>query len=73
MRLSEALLAYSTTFKTFFGMFTYEIIFGKFCHLHGELEPKTLWIIKQLKFDHDKTRVHIKLELDESEKILNDA
>lgn len=54
-------------------MFTYEIIFGKFCHLHGELEPKTLWIIKQLNFDHDKTSVHIKLELDESEKILNDA
>ena len=45
-RLPDALWAYRTTYKTPLGMSTYQLVYGKTCHLPIELEFKAHWAIK---------------------------
>jgi len=54
-------------------MSPYRIVYGKTCHLLVELEHRAYWVIKQLNFNLTKAGSQRKLQLNELEKLRNDA
>ena len=72
-RLTEALWAYRTTFKTGLGMSPFRLIHGKHCHLPVKIEHKSYWAVKKLNFDLNSSFASRKIQLMEIEELRRDA
>ena len=73
IRLLDSLCAYITAFKIILGMFPYQLVYGKACHLPMEIEYKAWWAIKKLKMDLERADVKRFLDFNELEELRNDA
>ena len=69
IKLDDALWAYKTTFKTPIGLSSFQMVYGKSCHLPVEMEYKAHWALKFLNFDETTSREQRRLQLLELEEM----
>nr|GEY07075.1 reverse transcriptase domain-containing protein [Tanacetum cinerariifolium] len=72
-KLDDALWAFRTAFKTPIGCTPYKLVYGKSCHLLIELEHRVYWALKHVNFDLKTAGDHRKLQLNELNKLRDQA
>ncbi|GJY68111.1 reverse transcriptase domain-containing protein [Tanacetum coccineum] len=72
-KLDHALWAFRTGFKTPIGCTPYKLIYGKYCHLPIKLEHRAYWALKHANFDFKTAGDHRKLQLNELNKLRDQA
>ncbi|XP_028215027.1 uncharacterized protein LOC114397109 [Glycine soja] len=68
-KLEDALWAYRNAYKTPIGLFPFQLVYGKSCHLLVGMEHKAYWALKFLNFDEKASREHRKIQLLELEEM----
>lgn len=73
IKIDNALWAYHRAFKTSIIMSSYQLVYGKTCHLSLELEHKYSWVSKFLNYDLSKVGHSQVLQIHELEEFRNDS
>ncbi|GKB18355.1 reverse transcriptase domain-containing protein [Tanacetum coccineum] len=72
-KLDDAVWAFRIAYKTPIGCTPYKLVYGKACHLPIELEHKAYWALKHAKFDLETAGDHRKVQLNELNKLRDQA
>nr|GEW27938.1 reverse transcriptase domain-containing protein [Tanacetum cinerariifolium] len=72
-KLDDALWAFRTAYKTPLRCNLYKLVYEKSCHLPIELEHKAYWALKHVNFDLKTLGDHRKLQLNELNKLRDQA
>nr|GEW26025.1 reverse transcriptase domain-containing protein [Tanacetum cinerariifolium] len=72
-KLKDALWVFRTSYKIPIGYTPYKLVYGKSCHLPIELEHKAYWALKHVNFDLKTAGDHRKLQLNELNKLRDQA
>ncbi|GJW08371.1 reverse transcriptase domain-containing protein [Tanacetum coccineum] len=72
-KLDDALWAFRIAFKTPIGCTPYKLVYEKACHLPIKLEHKAYWALKHANFDLKSAGDHRKVQLNELNKLRDQA